>query len=139
MKKRLFISVVVVMALMLSLSVNAFADFSPLANPNITSKTGSIEKTGNGNINIAFNVTANSTMVTLGASSITLYKSNGEYVATLSSDDYNNMLASNTFSYGSKVPYKGVSGQSYYATITFYAENDSGSSTSTYTTTSVTA
>ena len=139
MKKKQIIFTIVIFVFIISFPVCAFADLSPLSNPNITTKTGYIVRADKGNISIYFNVTANSTMNILGASSITLYTSDGTYVTTLSSADYSNMLASDTNTYGSHVSYKGISGQTYYAIITFYAESASGSSTSTYTTASVTA
>lgn len=139
MKTKRFLSIIVTVAVVLSLSANAFADFTPMSNPNIASTYGYISKAGNGKIEIHFRVLAEGQMAVLGASSIAIYKSNGSYVTTLSSDVYDNMLSSNTAIYYSSVPYSAESGQTYYAVITFYADSGSTTSTTTYTTASVTA
>lgn len=139
MKKKYSISIAIVLAFMLSLSFCASAAFFPIENPYITSKSGYIEPTGNGNIRIHFSVSANNTMSTLGASSIALYKSNGEYVTTFSSNNYSNMLTSDTYTYSSSISYKAVSGQTYYAVITLYADNGASNSTAIFTTASATA
>lgn len=139
MKKRDFLVAILVIVFAVSIPINAFAGFAPLSNPNISATSGYIVKTGDGKIDIHFRVTASDKMVTLGASSIALYKSNGSYVTTLYSSKFDNMLTSDAYIYSSSVPYQGVSGQTYYAVITFYADNGSETSTATYTTASVTA
>lgn len=139
MKEKKIITIIITLVVVLSLSVNAFADYLPLSNPNIAITSGYISKAGNGKINIFFDVTATGKMVTLGAESIALYKSNGSYVTTLYSSNYDNMLGSNAAWYSSSVSYSAESGQTYYAIITFYADSGSVSSTATYTTASVTA
>lgn len=137
--KRLF-SAILVLTLVFSMCSAAFAEeITPRANPYINSKYGSIARAGSGTININFLVNASDVMTTLGASKIELYKADGTWLKTFYSSAYANMLGSNTFSYGSSVSYNGVSGESYYAVITFYASCDRGSSTSTYTTSTQTA
>ena len=139
MKTKKILSLMIAVVFVLSLSVTAFADISPLSDPNIVGMSGSITKAGNGKVNINFSIVAKDTMVTLGAKSIDLYKSNGSYVTTLYSSIYDNMLGSNAAWYSSSVPYSAESGQTYYAIITFFADSGSVSSTDTYTTASVTA
>ncbi len=132
--KRLF-SAILVLTLIFSMCSSAFAaDIMPRANPYIGSKSGSISSAGSGKININFNVTAVDIMTTLGANNIKLYKADGTYLKTFYSSSYPNMLGSNTYTYGSSVSYNGVSGESYYAVITYYASCSEGSSTSTLTT-----
>lgn len=136
MKMKRFLSAILVLTLIFSMCSAAFAEeITPRANPYINSKSGSIARAGSGRININFLVNASDVMTTLGASKIELYKADGTWLKTFYSSAFANMLGSNTFTYGSSVSYNGVSGESYYAVITFYASCDRGSSTSTYTTT----
>ncbi len=137
--KRLF-SAILVLTLIFSMCSAAFAEeITPRANPYIGRKTGSISSAGSGKININFSVDSADIMTTLGASKIELYKADGTYLKTFYSSAYPNMLGSNTYTYGSSVSYNGVSGESYYAVITYYASCSKGSSTSTLTTLTVKA
>lgn len=140
MKTKRFLSMVLALTLIFSMSTVAFAaDIMPRANPYINSKYGSIASAGSGKININFSVDASDIMTTLGANKIELYKADGAYLKTFYSSSYPNMLGSNTYTYGSSVSYNGVSGESYYAVITYYASCSKGSSTSTLTTLTVKA
>lgn len=135
MKMKRFLSAILVLTLIFSMCSAAFAEeITPRANPYINSKSGSIACAGSGKININFRVNASDVMTTLGASKIELYKADGTWLKTFYSSAFANMLGANTYTYASSVSYNGVSGESYYAVITFYASCDRGSSTATYTT-----
>lgn len=96
----------------------------------------SIVASGNGKINVEFRVVGTGTMTKLGASTIDIYKSNGAFVKTISYTTSGNeyMMKSNTAFHTGSVPYSGVAGQKYYAVVTFFAKNSSGSDTRSYTT-----
>jgi hypothetical protein len=94
----------------------------------------------NGTVTISFDVTGTSKMTSIGASKIQIYKYGGTSPAyTFYSSSYPSMLGSNSIYYTSSVSYSGTSGTKYYAVVTFYAKNDNGSGTLTYTTKTVTA
>ena len=107
-------------------------------NAYILSKTGSIVATGSGYMTIQFTVTGTGVMNMIGASHISLYKSNGTLVKSYDYWNYSSMMGYNDFVHYGSVSYHGVSGQSYYAVITFYAKNSSGSGSRIYTTATVT-
>ena len=94
----------------------------------------SVSTSSSGTVTIRFDVTGMSSITQIGALSISLYKADGTYVKTFNSSTYTNMLASGTGSHSSSVIHLGEAGQSYYAVVTFYAKNSSGSDTVTYTT-----
>ena len=96
----------------------------------------SIVAAGNGKIKIEFTVVGTGTMTKLGASTIYIYKSNGAFVKTISYTTSGNvyMMGYNTAYHSGSVPYSGVAGQKYYAVVTFFAKNSSGSDTRSYTT-----
>ena len=119
--------------------LNTAAFAATMADPFISSMSGGITSEGNGQIKITFSVRAKNVMSTLGTTSIAIYKSDGSYVTTLYSSSYPNMLTTNARSYSSNVSYNGISGQNYYAIITFYASTGSSSSSPIYTTTNCTA
>lgn len=134
MKRKLFITSILAMALLFSISAVALADVNPMASTLIKSKGGSITKGSGENIVISFKVIAKAEMKTIGASSIELRTSGGSYVTTFYPSSYSNMLSSGCNSYESSINYKATSGQTYYAIISFYAYDGSESSTVTYTT-----
>ncbi len=97
--------------------------------------------TDGGKIKFDLTVSGRSVMSKIGASSIAIYKSDGSYVTTLyaSSKGNEEMMSSNTrFHYGS-ASYSGQAGVTYYAIITFYASNSSGSDSVPYRTENFTA
>lgn len=102
----------------------------------LSAYSASIEASGNGIITIKFRVVGTGTMTKLGASTIDIYKSNGAFVKTISYTTSGNeyMMKSNTAFHTGSVPYSGVAGQKYYAVVTFFAKNSSGSDTRSYTT-----
>ena len=76
-------------------------------------------------------------MKTIGIKSVKIYTSSGTNVATYSytTDGYEYLMGSDT---GRKTAYTGVSGRSYYAVVTFYASDGSGSDSRTHTTKTIT-
>ena len=133
------ISAIFAFILIFTFLLNTVAFAATMADPYISSMSGGIASEGNGKIKITFSVRAKDIMSTLGATSIVIYKSDGSYVTTLYSTSYPSMLTTNARTYSSSVNYNGVSGQNYYAIITFYASTGGGSSSPTYTTSVCTA
>ena len=79
-------------------------------------------------------------METLGIQSIKIYSGNGIQLATYSytTKGYEYLMGSNTGRKTASVSYTGVSGRSYYAVVTFYASDGSGSDSRTHTTKTIT-
>ena len=100
---------------------------APDASAYISSYSVSIINGGSGKLKVDFDIVGTGTMTKLGASCIKLYKSNGNYVATIWHYDSGRggMMGSNTI-YHSDVETYTVTPGSYYVLITFYAKNSSG-------------
>ena len=131
-----------VFALMLSLvmlmSISATAAYVPPDSPDasayIADYAAGIINGGNGVLKVSFDVTGTATMAKLGASAISIYKSNGTYVTTMwwLDSGRGGMMGSNTIYHGDTESIYAGAG-SYYAVVTFYAKNSSGSvGTKTY-------
>lgn len=140
MHKKAIRTVAVIVILIMILSTASFA-VAPRASRYIISKSASVIPTGSGNLTIEFSVTGSGTMTKIGASVVEVYKEDGTLIKTYSytNPSYANMMGYNTFQYSSNVTYSGVSGQRYYAIVTFFAKNSNGSDSKTYTTSTVTA
>lgn len=129
MKVRKGISALIALVMMISCCTFAQAsDIELMASEQImycsaSAYTGS----RSGQIDIEFRVLANGTMKTIGASKIAIYKSNGQYVTTIYGSVSNGFLATSKSTYGYTYTYPGVSGTSYYAVVTVYAYDGSGS------------
>ena len=126
--KRFFTLVLVIVAL---LNVGAMAAYNPPDSPDasayIANYSARVINGGNGNLKVSFDVTGTATMARLGATSISIYRSNGTYVTTIHSGDAgrSGMMASNTIYHGdTESIYVGAG--SYYAVVIFYAKNYSG-------------
>lgn len=100
---------------------------SPDASAYINSYSVSIINGGNGKLKVDFDITGTGVMTKIGASCIKIYKSNGNYVATIWHTDSGRggMMGSN-MPYHSDVETYTVTPGSYYVVITFYAKNSSG-------------
>ena len=100
---------------------------SPDASAYIANYAAGIINGGSGVLKVSFDVTGTATMARIGASSISIYKSNGTYVTTLwwSDSGRGGMMASNTI-YNGDTESVYVGAGSYYAVIVFYAKNYSG-------------
>lgn len=133
-KNKIRVSAIILIAATL-LSISAFAA-DTRASSYLTGYGASVVPSGNGNLNVEFTVVGTGTMTKIGASVIEIYKSNGTLVATFSytTNGYEYMMGSNTYIHTGSVPYAGTLGQSYYAIVTCFAKNSSGSDSKTYTT-----
>lgn len=101
---------------------------APDASAYISSYSVSIINGGNGKLKVDFDIMGTGVMTKIGASCIKIYKSNGNYVATIWHTDSgrSGMMGSNDY-YHSDVETYIVTPGSYYVIITFYAKNSSGS------------
>ena len=108
---------------------------SPDASAYISSYSVRIINGGSGKLKVDFDITGTGTMTKIGASCIKIYKSNGDYVATIWHTDSGRggMMGSNKI-YHSDVETYTVTPGSYYVIITFYAKNSSGSDARSVTT-----
>ena len=124
-----FISILLVLSALFSFGAAAayIPPDSPDASYYISSYSVSIINGGNGKLKVDFDITGTGTMTKIGASCIQIYKSNGNYVATIWHTDSgrSGMMGSNKI-YHSDVETYTVTPGSYYVVITFYAKNSSG-------------
>ena len=134
MKKRVF---ALVLCMMMFLSIGAAAIYNPPDSPDasyyIAAYSASVSNGGNGKIKVTFSITGTGIMTDLGASAIAIYKSNGTYVTTIYYFDSgrSGMMGSNK-AYHSDTESIYVGAGSYYAVVTFYAGNSSGSDAQNY-------
>lgn len=142
MSKRILklISVILVIVFLVGAPVYALAA-EARASAWLSGYGASVVASGNGKIKVEFTVVGTGTMAKLGASIIYIYKSDGTRIATISHATEGNeyMMGYNTAFHSGSVPYSGVAGQKYYAVVTFYAKNSSGSDYRNYTTSITTA
>lgn len=136
MKLRRYLALVLV--IMTFLNVGALAAYNPPDSPDasayIAAYSARVINGGNGVLKVSFDVTGTATMARIGATAISIYKSNGTYVTTMSHLDSgrSGMMASNTI-YNGDTESVYVGAGSYYAVITFYAKTYSGTGgTKTY-------
>ena len=135
MRKRILIS-----AISFILICSLFASFAFAtalrASKYISSYKAVISPAGDGDVTVNCSVVA-----TLGMQSIKIYSGNGVKLATYSytTPGYEYLMGSDTGRKSASITYSGVSGRSYYAVITFYASDGSGSDSKSYTTVTITA
>lgn len=91
-----------------------------------------------GQYDIFFDITATRTSDSLGVSQIKIYKSNGTYVTTIKGTVANGLIIEDDCSHTGVYTRYGVSGNSYYAEVTFFAERGGGSDSRTITTNTIT-
>ena len=111
------------------ISTTAFAaapgdPVDPQANSYIWKTTVGIAALGGGKIEVDFSVTAaGKKMPDIGATRVTIYNESGKSVAIYRYTDpgYKYMMGHNSSTHTASVFYQGVSGQRYYAIVTFYA------------------
>jgi hypothetical protein len=140
--KKSFIRIVlaVVIAAMCLSAVPFAASAAPEASDYIDYYSASISKSST-TMTVNFSIYATGTMTSLGASTIRIYSKSGSastLVSTLSSSTTTGMLKSNSAYHSSSVQCSGTAGTQYYAVVTFYAADSSGSETKSYTTGTVT-
>lgn len=125
MKKRL-ITMLIMFTIIFSMS--AVANAAIFSSEYISDVYAYTSVNSNGRVNVSFDIRATGTMDVLGAQTIIIQEqapssTRWTSIATLSSDDYSNMLKNNVSHYGSEVSYYGAkSGYSYRAKVYFYAE-----------------
>lgn len=90
-----------------------------------------------GYYDIYFDVTATDTSDSLGVSQVKIYKSDGTYVTTIKGTTENGLVREGSFSHTGVYTRAGVSGNSYYAKVTIFAERGGGSDSRTITTNTV--
>lgn len=139
MKNKVKRLIATAMVLVMMISTVAFAA-DIRASAYIASKGGGIAATGNGNMRISFDVVATGMMDELGASVIHIYTDDEDLAATIRYTDpgCSDMMTTNDYSWDGNVTWEGVSGERYYAVITFYAKNSSGYDYRSYITSEVT-
>lgn len=91
-----------------------------------------------GKYDIYYDVTATRTSDTIGVSKIKIYKSDGTYVTTITGTTSNGLLIEQDFVHAGVYTRYGVSGTSYYAEVTFFAERGGGSDSKTVKTNTIT-
>jgi len=120
----------------------AVAENPPMrASAYIVSYTAVISKVGTATVNIDYSITAPGVMTSIGANSIVIFEKAGTTWSAVKTFSYPSTLGlrtSNSCIHTSSVQYAGVSGRQYYAVITFYSGNNSGSDTRELTTTTMT-
>lgn len=141
MKSRLFkmIALVLVFALAVCpvsvMAATGDADGSiaePQASNYIHVYSGSISNNG-GAVTVSFSIGGTGTMSSIGAQRIVIKNSSGSTVKTFHYYTTTGMMGYNTFAHGGSVTWTGGSASAkYYAVITLYAANSSGSDTATY-------
>ena len=129
-------AIVVVCVMMFSSAVLA----AERASYYISYKGGGITPTGDGNMRIVFTVTATGMMDKLGAYSVCIYNEDDVEQDCIYYTDpgCSDMMTTNDYSWDGEVYWQGVSGERYYAVITFYAKNSSGDDYRSYITSEVT-
>jgi len=90
-----------------------------------------------GYYDIFFDVTATDTSDSLGVSQIKIYKADGTYITTIKGTTANGLVREGSFSHSGVYTRAGVSGNSYYAEVTIFAERGGGSDSRTITTNTV--
>ena len=133
-RNRLFIKVIAaLLAIILFTPVHAQAAMpepvSPMASSYLSAYTAYICAMGNGELQIWFEVDGTRTQVYLGVMSIRLYEStdneNWYWVKSFFHEDYDTMLAQNTYFHMNYVPYyEGIPGRYYKAYVGIWGGPD---------------
>jgi hypothetical protein len=78
--------------------------------------------TTSGEIRISYTVLASKPADSVGVSSITIYKSDGSHVTTITGTTGNGLILNSDVGHAGTYSYKGTSGVSYYAVATVFAK-----------------
>lgn len=137
--KKIMKTISLILVLAMLLSTYAFAA-ETRSSAYLFSYCGVLSRTSSGKLLIEFDATGMGTMTAIGASTIKVYKSNGQLVKAYYYTDTgcSGMLGYNTTVHGSSLTYTGVAGETYYCIITFYARNANGYDSKNYATHSCT-
>lgn len=128
MKKRLSALFIIIALLVSCCQLVSASNIQPRASEYLSRYTvalGPGDETGE--VKLAFSVTATDTMSQVGISKVEIYKSNGSYVTTIYGNSTNKLLGYSTEHHSGCYIYNGVSGTSYYAKVTVYAKDSTGS------------
>lgn len=137
-----FISSILALCMGLCLVITTYA--TTRASAHLDSYRASLTPKNSSRIAITIDVDGTGLMDDIGATKIYVYKSTDNehfyYLRTFDSKDYPAMMTHNAyFYYETPIIFQGVSGYYYYAHVDVYAAKDGGSSTRSYTTSSVQA
>lgn len=128
--KRLVQCISLLLALVMLMTIPAFAVGTPKASYYFTRMSTYLEKTSGTTFEVWFDVTATGTMQELGVSTIKVQRSSDRStwttMKTYSKADYSQMTDDNTAGHADCVTYTGTTGYYYRAKVTFYAKNSSG-------------
>ena len=131
----------ILICLMLMQVASPIAFAATEANAYISAYGSSITNPSSGVIHVGFSVTGTNYMSSLGASFITLYE-DGSAIKTYSRynvSDAPYMVATNRLSFSNHVTYSSAkAGSTYYAVVTVFASDGSGTGTESCTTGSIT-
>ena len=135
MKKKGLCCLLAVFLLLAALSGGALAQ-SRRASEYIHNYVAWITPKGNGRFDVEFEISALNYMKVLGVQKVEVFSSGGGRLALYESTDplYTDILLAQGYYYSGAVDCRGVSGRSYYAVVTFYAGDNTGSDTVTFTT-----
>ena len=136
MKKKSWCCILAVIVMLMTVSTGALAQ-STKASEYIITCFAEIVPEKNGEFDVEFDIAATGYMKTLGVQKIEVFSLGGGRLALYESTDSNYadiLLTQGAFRYSNAVDCKGVPGRSYYAVVTFYAGDNTGSDTVTFTT-----
>lgn len=137
-----FISSILALCMVLCLVITTYA--TTRASAHLDSYRAALTPKNSSRIAITIDVDGTGLMDDIGATKIYVYKSTDNehfyYLRTFDSKDYPAMMTHNAyFYYETPIIFQGISGYYYYAHVDVYAAKDGGSSTRSYTTSSVQA
>lgn len=140
MRKRVLTSAIAII-LICSLFTSFALAVTLRASKYITGYNAIISPAGDGDITVECSVIGTGRMKTIGIQSVKIYNVNGTNVATYShtTPGYEYLMGSDTGFKSASITHSGISGRSYYAVVTFYASDGSGSDSKSYTTVTITA
>lgn len=140
MKKRLPALFVVITLLISCCQLAIASDIQPYASEYLSAYTVALGAGDNsGEVKLGYSIMATDQMTQLGISKVEIYKSNGSYVTTIYGNSKNGLMGYSTGYHGGAYIYTGTSGVSYYAKVTVYAKDSTGSDSRTVTTATATA
>lgn len=142
LSNKAFVSSILALCMVLSLVITTYA--TTRASAHLDSYRASLTPKSSSRIAITVDVDGTGLMDDIGATKIYVYRSTDNehfyLLRTFDSKDYPAMMKHNVYYYyDTPIIFQGVSGYYYYAHVDVYAAKDGGSSTRSYTTSSVQA